>query len=137
MHKEALQAGLADAGQRERAVKEAVKLLSRFKAHQLWQEIDTAVERYHELPYTRPGGRDIPAEETGYIDVLYRTGEEYKLVEFKTDNLRNSIMLEEMKERYLPQLRRYCAAVHQLMDVVPGGVLCFLDDRNRVTEVEG
>jgi ATP-dependent exoDNAse (exonuclease V) beta subunit len=137
MQKEALQAGLADAKQRSRALAEAAKLLIRFREHTLWQEINAATERYHELPFTRPGGQDEPIIDTGYIDVLYRNAEGYTLVEFKTDELGNALRRQEMVSQYLPQLSRYVAAVQQLLGIKPRGVLCFLDDRGKVTLEEG
>ena len=69
----ALQAGLADPAQRAEAIRLAEMLLTRLQRHPLWQEIDQAEERYHEVPYARfaANGR----LDTGYIDLLYRTAD--------------------------------------------------------------
>jgi ATP-dependent exoDNAse (exonuclease V) beta subunit len=76
-----LDAGLVDPEQQAEAVRRARTLLDRFRAHPLWAEISASEERCHEVPYSRslPGGR----VDAGAIDLLYRKGSEWMLVDFK------------------------------------------------------
>ncbi len=125
--------GLFEPQQFHTVRQEAEKLLARFRAHPLWQELDQAAVRRHELPYSqlRRDGR----VETGYLDVLYRRPDQagWLIVDFKSDTVQSAAELETLVERYTPQLRRYTYAVDHLLGPVDGASLCFLDDRGAVT----
>ena len=121
----ALGQGLVDPGQRSRAVRQARVLLERFKDHPIWEEIESAEARYHEVPYTRslPGGRN----DAGAIDLLYRTDGHWELIDFKVDELQNEAALEEAVSEHRAQIERYEAACRQLLGVHVQAQLCFLD----------
>jgi len=126
----ALQAGLADEAQRVDAIRRARELLERFRLHPLWDEIDTATERYHELPYIRM--REDHSE-TGYIDLLYRNGTTWKIIDFKTDIIRDQTTQEKLVEQYKLQIHRYGEAIASLTGQMAESYLCFLDDHGAIS----
>jgi ATP-dependent helicase/nuclease subunit A len=130
----AFEHGLADPGERARAQAEAETLLSRFRAHPLWLEMDRAARRLHEVPYTlrRRDGR----VENGYLDVLYQTEAGWQLVDFKTDRVENQLELGLLTARYANQLRRYVHAVRELVGSLVQARLVFLDDRGQVSVID-
>jgi ATP-dependent exoDNAse (exonuclease V) beta subunit len=125
----ALDAGLADKAQRVSAINEVVGLLGRLAAHPLQAEIEAAQERYHELPYTRLAGDHA---ETGYIDLVYRTGDLWHIVDFKTDFIDNEDRKNALVEEYTPQLRRYQQVVEEMLGVNADSRICFLDDKGKI-----
>jgi ATP-dependent exoDNAse (exonuclease V) beta subunit len=121
----ALAEGLVDRRQREAAVAEASVLLGRLRAHPLWEEISSADERHHEVPYTRSlGERSV---DSGVIDLLYRKGSEWHLVDFKVDEIRDQHALEEAIVHYRPQVERYRLGVRALLGLETEARLVFLD----------
>jgi len=121
----ALAEGLVDRRQREAAVAEASVLLGRLRAHPIWEEISTADERHHEVPYTRSlGERSV---DVGVIDLLFRKGGSWHLLDFKVDELRDEPALEEAIAHYRPQVERYRAGVRALLGIEPEARLVFLD----------
>jgi ATP-dependent exoDNAse (exonuclease V) beta subunit len=131
----ALEAGLADPAQRAEAIRLAELLLSRLLRHPLWQEIDRASERYHEVPYARFAANQ--RLDTGYIDLLYRSAGSdlpgWQIVDFKTDSLRSAAEREAAVEQYRPQMRRYSQAALDLLREPARLRLCFLDDEGRIS----
>jgi ATP-dependent exoDNAse (exonuclease V) beta subunit len=125
----ALAAGLATQEQRVEAIRRVRGLIERFCDHPLRAEIQSADERHHEAPYSRMNGAYA---ETGYIDLLYRTGDVWHVVDFKTDSIRSSSEREELIALYTRQISRYANAVHTLLGQVPQLRICFLDDEGRV-----
>jgi ATP-dependent helicase/nuclease subunit A len=121
----ALEAGLIDADQRRRAVDEAEKLLMRVQEHPILTEIEGADERYHELPYSRP--HPSWTVDSGRIDLLYKVNGEWRIVDFKTDELRDDEAVQKAVEEYRPQMNRYREAVQQLLHIQPVTSICFLD----------
>jgi ATP-dependent helicase/nuclease subunit A len=121
----ALAHGLIDPGQRERAIREAEKLLGRFREHDVFLEIDAASERMHEIPYTRP--HPTWGSDSGRIDLLYRVNGAWRLIDFKTDEIRDDDDLANALEEHRLQVGRYVAAVQQLLGEMPQASLCFLD----------
>ncbi|MCK5635390.1 MAG: PD-(D/E)XK nuclease family protein, partial [Anaerolineales bacterium] len=121
----ALSEGLIDPGQRGRAIREAEKLLGRFREHDVYLEIDAASERLHEVPYTRP--HPSWGSDSGRIDLLYRVKDAWHLLDFKSDEIRDEDALANAFEKHRPQVRRYVEAVQQLLGETPQAALCFLD----------
>ncbi len=132
LHPHALTAGLTDPIEIKDTVAHVQRLLTRFQTHPLFAEIDAAAERFHELPFSfeRDGRAQI-----GVIDVLYRVGAAWRLVDFKTDEIRDKDALRVKVEEYRKQVARYADAVRALMDVSPATSLCFLDVRGAVRVV--
>jgi ATP-dependent helicase/nuclease subunit A len=119
--------GLADEQRLGDAVRQTRKLLSRFKNHSLYAEMDTAERRLHELPYSRT--LDGGAVEQGIIDALYLKDGTWTVVEFKTDRLRDAAALTRLpeKEKYRAQIRDYGVAVERLTGNEPRLILLFLN----------
>ena len=105
-------------------------MLRRFRAHPLWAELDAA-QRWHEVPFSiNEDGRT----ENGIIDLLYRVGEEWKIAEFKTDELRpDADLLAHVRQKaYDDQVRRYVRAVRLQLGVEVEAVLVFLNVGNEI-----
>ncbi len=130
LHTVALAEGLVEPHQQQEAVAHASRLLGRLRTHPLWDEIAHADEHYHEVPYTRPvaGGRP----ELGVLDLLYRTGRQWVLLDFKIDELRDDAAAEAATIKYRGQMERYTQAARFLLgaEVLPR--LCYLDYCNGV-----
>ena len=126
----ALEAGLADATEIQATIQEAARLLRRFQAHPLCAEI-AAAERYHEVPYARPG-------DTGAIDVLYRSDAGWTIVDFKTDAVSSVDEMQRtiQREGYDAQVRRYVEAVAALIGQPARARLVFLRVGGEVCVVE-
>jgi ATP-dependent exoDNAse (exonuclease V) beta subunit len=129
----ALAQGLIDPGQRERAIREAEKLLGRFREHEVFLEIEGASERLHEVPYTRP--HPSWGSDSGRIDLLYRVNDAWHLLDFKSDEIRDDDDLANALDEHRPQIGRYTAAVQQLLGETPQAALCFLDAMGEVKVV--
>ncbi|HSH03345.1 MAG TPA: UvrD-helicase domain-containing protein [Anaerolineae bacterium] len=120
------QYGLADAGQVEAAERVTVDLLRRFRGSDFYGEIDGADERWSEVPFAHEvGGRVV----TGYIDLLYRAGDAWTIVDFKTDFWRDEADLRRILAGgdYEEQMARYGVAVERLLGVKGRKVLCWLN----------
>jgi ATP-dependent helicase/nuclease subunit A len=122
---------------RERAIREAEKLLGRFQEHDVFLEIDAASERMHEIPYTRP--HPTWGSDSGRIDLLYRVNGAWRLIDFKTDEIRDDDDLANALNEHRPQVGRYAEAVQQLLGETPQAALCFLDAMGEVklVNIEG
>ncbi|MFU8826712.1 MAG: UvrD-helicase domain-containing protein [Brevefilum sp.] len=130
---EALREGLVSQYQLEHAIHQAVVLLERLRQHPLWTRVDTASERYSELPYAIQFGARM---ESGYVDLLYHDGNGWQIVDFKTDEIFTVGRREDLICKYTPQVQRYQRAVRQLLGVEAKASICFLDDHGQVTMVE-
>jgi ATP-dependent exoDNAse (exonuclease V) beta subunit len=122
----ARQHGLADARLLEDAARHTRQLLSGFQADPLYEEMDGADRRQHEVPY----GRTVDGRvENGIIDALYLRDGSWTIVEFKTDEVRDQADLERLlaEEKYVEQARRYVAAVEELLGQRPRTILCLLN----------
>jgi ATP-dependent exoDNAse (exonuclease V) beta subunit len=127
----ALNEGLVETSQRKRAIRLAHKLLERFKGHSLYEEIEVATDRHHEIPYTRAISNAW--SDSGVIDLLYRVNGQWKLIDFKVDEVRNEESLEEAMNSYRPQIRRYVQAARDLLGTEVAPALCFLDCMGKVS----
>lgn len=130
--------GLTDSQQLRHAQVESHRLLQRFQQHKLFQEIISAEKRLHEVPYSYQ--RNGTAE-TGYIDLLYRHNSVWKLVDFKTDKIRDKAALQILltEKDYIQQIQRYGTAVQHLLGITPQLMLVFLNFENDVhvvTDIE-
>jgi len=99
-------------------------LLRRFRSHPLWAEIDDA-QRYHEVPYVLPGDR-------GIIDLLYRVGSGWVIVDFKTNAVQSEAeMCETIRlAGYDNQVKRYAEAVSTKLGHCSRALLVFLQFGN-------
>jgi|CXWL01.1.fsa_nt_gi ATP-dependent helicase/nuclease subunit A len=129
----ALNAGLAGEEQRVEAVRRAHELLGRLNLDPFWETLKSAEERHHEIPYSRTAS---DWAESGYIDLLYRMGNGWYIVDFKTDSIRSDQEREELIGNYYRQLQRYQSAVKLLIGQAAQAQLCFLDDTGKVRVIE-
>jgi ATP-dependent helicase/nuclease subunit A len=118
--------GLADPHQLADAVQSTRRLLLRFHAHALYEEMETAEQRLHEVPYSLAVEGGV---ESGILDALYRREGTWTIVEFKTDDVRDEAGLNRLlsEENYLAQARRYRVAVERLLGRRPQVRLCLLN----------
>lgn len=125
LHGLVVMAGLSTDAQRKAATQRATTLITRLRAHPVWHEINGAEERHHEVPYSRiidayPANR--------IIDLLYRIGGQWHIIDFKTNYITNASQMSDAMEKYEPQLREYRTAVKALMNADATTRLLFLDD---------
>jgi ATP-dependent helicase/nuclease subunit A len=131
LYPHALAAGLTDSVEISVTIEQVRRMLVRFQSDALFAEMDTA-ERFHEVPYAFEHDGNV---ETGVIDILYRVGEIWRVVDFKTDEIRDEGNLEEKVGEYRAQLMRYADAVRVLVGASPLASLCFLNVRGGVRTV--
>jgi ATP-dependent exoDNAse (exonuclease V) beta subunit len=99
--------------------------LARLKSHPLWDEINSAKKRYHEVPYSRMVGEHT---ETGYIDLLCCASDRWQVIDFKTDSIHSDVVRNKLTAQYKQQMNRYQNAVETLLGQIPKSRICFLDD---------
>jgi ATP-dependent helicase/nuclease subunit A len=125
--------GLVDRHQVAHAMRRTHRLLMQLRNNPLFEYLDAAEQRLHEVPYAleRDGRVD-----SGKIDLLVRRDGVWTIVEFKTDEIRHRADFERLQRKrdYAPQARRYAAAAQQLLGTRPRCLLCMLDYR-RTTRV--
>ena len=119
--------------QAQAAVDETGELISRLKADPLSAEIESATERYHEVPYSRLVGDHT---ETGYIDLLFHNDSGWHIVDFKTDAIYSDAHRDELVAVYASQMRRYAGAIETLLGETARVRICFLDDMGKGAVVE-
>lgn len=125
-----LEMGVVDEAETHASIREAVRMLRRFQAHPLWAELNAA-QRWHEVPFSLVEDGQV---HNGIIDLLYRTGDTYRIVEFKTDELkaRANLATHIQKQGYDEQVRRYVRAVRSQLGVEAQAALVFLNAGGRV-----
>ena len=130
--------GVTDARQLADAVRESKRLLQRFRQHHLFDELEQAERRLHEVPYSVVMDGRV---ERGIIDALFLRGGAWTIVEFKTDDVRDEAQLRQLiqEEGYAVQAKRYAAAVERLIGQRPRVLLCMLNyaDGIRVEVLQG
>jgi len=130
---EAWRAGLATETMRQEVILRANELLTHFRAHSLWNEVDGALERYAELPYSYIVNDKV---ENRVIDLLYRDNYGWHIVDFKTDPIHSLAQKEYLIQEYSPQVGKYKAFVESKLGISMSGQLCFLDDQGDVSLVQ-
>ena len=122
--------GVTDDDQLQDATKHSRELLRRFVRHPLFQEMERAERRLHEVPYSmQVCGR----AESGLIDALFEQSGRWTVVEFKSDQIRK----DEVRERLLTadyhvQVQRYVNAVESFLKQRPRVLLCLLNCEDRL-----
>jgi ATP-dependent helicase/nuclease subunit A len=118
--------GISDVGELADATRETARLLLRFREHGLYQEMDGAERRLHEVPYSI---KDEGVVESGFIDSLYLARGKWTIVEFKTDRIRDEAAFESLLsgQDYVQQAQRYSRAVRRLLGEEPACLLCMLN----------
>jgi len=123
--------GLTDARQLADAAAQSARLLTRFRRHPLFEEMDTAERRLAELPYSYLVDGQL---DSGIMDSLYYRDGQWTLVEFKTDEVRTEDALQELlaQQDYVAQAARYAAACRDLLGEQPRVLLCLLNYQRRL-----
>ncbi len=122
---------------------EVHEMIQQIRGTSLWQEIMSAEEIYREYPFSfKLGGRIV----NGKIDVLFRIGKRWHVVDFKSDSVRPEFVHWHSR-RYHMQIGAYAAAVTEALGKAPITRLHYLrpnititveqdDWRNAVSEIE-
>ena len=109
------------------------RMLDRFQGHELCSRIDHSDEHWHEMPYTyvRTGSNQL---DMGRIDCLFRSGNEWTIVDFKSDYVsgKTNPVQWTLDMGYGQQLDRYVEAVKKLMGCAPRACICLLDFSGKV-----
>ena len=108
------------------------RMLNALVESPLWNALAEADTIYTELPLSRllPGDTERAADtvQHGTIDLAYRTGDAWHLVDYKSDRIDNPAHLRELARAYAPQLRLYATAWNEVMGQPPeSGRLWFAD----------
>ncbi len=126
--------GLTDARELDEAVRQSRLLLVRFRNHPLFQEMDAAERRLHEVPYSLMVDGSV---ERRIIDALYLKDGVWTIIEFKTGEFKDEADFQRRlkEEDYLGQARRYLDAVRRLLGRPPRCFLCLLNCAQAVHRV--
>jgi ATP-dependent helicase/nuclease subunit A len=118
--------GVADPQVLANAIDQSRRLLVRFQAHPLFEEMDQADRRLHEVPYSLA---ETGSVESGVIDALYLRNGLWTIVEFKTDEVKDERRFRELleEEDYVEQVQQYIEAVKYLLGEDPRPILCMLN----------
>ena len=106
---------ISDAREQERIVDLVTGMLASFRASDFGRRILGSPEAYAELPFFVPVG---PGVLSGKIDLLYRDDGQWKIVDYKTDDI-TPADLPARCERYRPQLQAYSLATGKLLNCDP------------------
>jgi ATP-dependent helicase/nuclease subunit A len=118
--------GLTDPPRQRDAARRAAELVQRFRAHPLCGELQRAERVLYELPYARPQEQ---VSEQGTLDILYRDGNGWHVLDTKTDRFRDmdEARAAVVERGYVAQVRRYGRAVEALVGERPTLRLVLLD----------
>lgn len=134
LHREAVRLRFEDESARTRAVTDAGAMLARLREHEVWYTLQMADACYHEFAFVSPTSGRFARE--GKIDVLYRSGPRWFILDFKTDAIDSEEELAEHVEAHARQVSRYAEAVAGLLNShPPAQKLCFLNFQGRVHDV--
>lgn len=115
--------GALDADARADVTAEVAAMLDRFDASDLAATLrDADTTAWFEFPFAWDWD-GVPVH--GTLDLLYRRGDDWHIVDFKTDDLRGRPP-EEVAADYLSQLGLYAGALERATGRAPTTALCFL-----------
>ncbi|MBT5872567.1 MAG: UvrD-helicase domain-containing protein [Candidatus Latescibacteria bacterium] len=97
-----------DAGMDESLALEAVTALSEFRESAIWAELTSSDSVFAETPFgVAREDRGIATLMRGRIDLIYRVGGGWKMVDYKTDGAQDSETVDALTVRYGPQVTQY------------------------------
>lgn len=129
---DAIDDGVLDAAARARVVTEVEAMLDRFAASELAATLhDPATIAWFEFPFAWDWD-GVPIH--GTLDLLYRRGDDWHIIDFKTDDLRGR-PAGEVAAGYLSQLGLYAGALERATGRVPTAALYFLRTGERYEPV--
>ncbi|MFA7297595.1 MAG: UvrD-helicase domain-containing protein [Dehalococcoidia bacterium] len=127
---DAIDDGALDAPVRAQVVAEVDAMLDTFATGDLAATLrDPGTQAWFEFPFAWDWD-GVPVH--GTLDLLYRQGDEWHIVDFKTDDLRGRSP-EEVGAPYLSQLGLYAGALERATGRVPTASLAFLRTGQRYT----
>ncbi len=91
-------------GQPPEKNEEVFLALTEFLSTSFWQRVSAAPERYAEIPF---GLWEEDAYITGTVDLAFREGDGWVLVDYKTDVVEDADHLQALLEYYTPQVELY------------------------------
>ena len=112
---------------------EVMRVVEAVQSSPLWKRVKSADERYVEIPFALK----VPAASLalppsppdtllhGTIDLVFREGNEWFVVDYKTDSTANR--LDALTEYYAPQVRLYAEFWGRLVGGRARGGLFFVD----------
>jgi ATP-dependent exoDNAse (exonuclease V) beta subunit len=111
---------------------EVMRVVDAVKSSPLWRRAKAAEERYVEIPFAI----EVPAAELGLggpaatllhgtIDLVFREGNEWFVVDYKTDSIANR--LDALTDYYTAQVRLYASFWSRLTSAPASGGLFFVD----------
>ncbi len=124
---------VADPDLREYFSEQTRAKLEVFAKHPLFADINTAEERYAELPYTY-WKKHWHAHRV--IDLLFRKDGQWQLIDFKTDPIESEEDRQHLVETYRPQLTDYKTAMEKELGQRVRAKICFLSDRGLISVSE-
>jgi ATP-dependent helicase/nuclease subunit A len=93
----------------------ALSALDRFKASEIWKEIQESKQTFTEVDFAKNntfmGQTQI---ERGRIDLVYRVLGGWKIIDFKTDRAGSPSEIESLRKRYGDQVRAYARYWNEL-----------------------
>jgi ATP-dependent helicase/nuclease subunit A len=107
----------------QNAVQRSLVMLNHLRHHSLYETINTAQERYTELPVMLYGEHGLVH---GSVDLLYQDGDGvWHIIDWKTEYLDGQE--HEQLPTHRQQLALYVSAVQRQLAVTPQAQLCFLN----------
>jgi ATP-dependent helicase/nuclease subunit A len=113
-------------------LEEVLRVVEAVQSSPLWQRVKAADERYVEVPFAlNVPRRDVGLDEDGEtllhgtIDLAFREGGEWFIVDYKSDSTANR--LDALVAYYTPQVQHYAKFWSQLTGSPARGGLFFVD----------
>ena len=113
-----------DPGEQQAVIEKAEMLLLRFRQSEVFPIIESAEERWHEIPFSFTK-RDFTVN--GVIDLLIKDRDGYRIIDFKTDDLKDFKALDKANKEHRQQLENYRLALKTTLGEDPHCAVCFLD----------
>lgn len=120
--------------ERDLAIEEALLLLDQLRGADIWGSLLGADERHHEIPFVAP--TPSGTRHAGQVDLLYRKGGHWFVLDFKTDSIESVEELERHVRQHRVQLDRYAHVLEPYLDERPAMQLCFLNVMGTVRVVD-
>ena len=99
---------LREADLEEGLAGEVTAALDALTSSSLWQQLQESEAVYTEVPLARPArSGDRPGVLRGVIDLIYRTPEGWKIVDYKTDAVPSDDVARAVVDRYSRQVQAY------------------------------
>ena len=99
---------MKEAGVEPKRLEELKALLQEFQQSPLWQRIQNSPEAHTEVPFhIKEEHEEKPVYLSGIIDLVFREGDGWVIVDYKTDRLKDQAGYEALEKAYQPQIQQY------------------------------